>query len=302
MAVVYTKKDQGNSVTSGTGVPTHTAVAGDRYTDTATGNTYQYTTSWQTVSYSGGASSFIPPVGSFEVFRGRTFRVNNTTVDTVGGLDTLNNASSSAVALNTTLFCNKFTRLKYYASVVSTGRVTSIRGVDLQWYVGGGFRFISTWRVADTAYGSTCQNFHGLVGTIAEIVVGSATLVQVSTLTNCIFVGNDGADANLQVMHNDATGTCTKIDLGADFPANRTAGAEMTTMYAIEIYNALRSSEVKYSVTNLETGVIATGTITTNLPLATQGLAIQSARVMGTPLTNTGQWDQHKWGCSDITL
>lgn len=51
MAVVYTKKDQGNSVTSGTGAPTHTAVAGDRYTDTATGNTYQYTTSWQTVAY-----------------------------------------------------------------------------------------------------------------------------------------------------------------------------------------------------------------------------------------------------------
>lgn len=56
MAVVYTKKDQGNSVTTGTGAPTHSAVAGDRYTDTANGNTYQYTTSWQTVSYSAGSS------------------------------------------------------------------------------------------------------------------------------------------------------------------------------------------------------------------------------------------------------
>lgn len=58
MAVVYTKKDQGNSVTSGTGAPTHTAVAGDRYTDTATGSTYQYTTSWQTVSYSAGGLTY----------------------------------------------------------------------------------------------------------------------------------------------------------------------------------------------------------------------------------------------------
>lgn len=58
MAVVYTKKDQGNSVTTGTGAPTHTAVAGDRYTDTATGNTYQYTTSWQTVSYSAGGLTY----------------------------------------------------------------------------------------------------------------------------------------------------------------------------------------------------------------------------------------------------
>jgi hypothetical protein len=59
MAVVYTKTDQGNSVTTGTGAPTHSAVAGDRYTDTANGNTYQYTTSWQTVSYSAGSSGGI---------------------------------------------------------------------------------------------------------------------------------------------------------------------------------------------------------------------------------------------------
>jgi hypothetical protein len=33
-------------------------VAGDRYTDTVTGNTYQYTTSWQTVSYSAGGLTY----------------------------------------------------------------------------------------------------------------------------------------------------------------------------------------------------------------------------------------------------
>ena len=44
---------QGINQTTGTGAPVHSAVAGDRYTDTATGITYQYTTSWQTVSYSG---------------------------------------------------------------------------------------------------------------------------------------------------------------------------------------------------------------------------------------------------------
>ena len=46
MAIVYTKTDQGLTISTGTGAPTHTAVAGDRYTDTANGNTYQYTTSW----------------------------------------------------------------------------------------------------------------------------------------------------------------------------------------------------------------------------------------------------------------
>lgn len=49
---------QGINQTTGTGVPSHSAVAGDRYTDTATGLTYQYTTSWQTVSYSAGGLTF----------------------------------------------------------------------------------------------------------------------------------------------------------------------------------------------------------------------------------------------------
>lgn len=49
---------QGINVTTGTGAPTHSAVSGDRYTDTATGNTYQYTTSWQTVSYSAGGLTY----------------------------------------------------------------------------------------------------------------------------------------------------------------------------------------------------------------------------------------------------
>jgi hypothetical protein len=49
---------QGINQTTGTGVPIHSAVAGDRYTDTATGITYQYTTSWQTVSYSAGSLTY----------------------------------------------------------------------------------------------------------------------------------------------------------------------------------------------------------------------------------------------------
>ena len=246
--------------------------------------------------------SFIPPMGVNEVFRGRTFRYDSTTVDTYGGIATLNNASALAIVPNTTQEGNQYTRIRYYASIVSTGRVTSIRSTDLQWYLGEtGFRFVSTFRIADTAFGSTCQNFHGLIGTTSEIAVGGATNIQVSTLTNCIFVGSDGSDANLQVMHNDGSGTCTKVDLGASFPANRPSGSTSTDFYSIELYNQKDTTNVKYRVINLSTGAVAQGVLTTNLPANSQGLAIQSARIMGTPTTNTGQWEQHKWGCSDIT-
>lgn len=49
---------QGINQTTGTGAPVHSAVAGDRYTDTANGTTYQYTTSWQSVSYSAGGLTY----------------------------------------------------------------------------------------------------------------------------------------------------------------------------------------------------------------------------------------------------
>ena len=52
MAIIYTKTDQGLIVTTGTGAPTHTAVAGDRYTNTSNGNTYQYTTGWNLMALS----------------------------------------------------------------------------------------------------------------------------------------------------------------------------------------------------------------------------------------------------------
>jgi len=58
MPVLYIKTDQSSNVTTGTGVPTHSGVAGDRYTDKANGNTYQYTTSWQQVSYGAGGLTY----------------------------------------------------------------------------------------------------------------------------------------------------------------------------------------------------------------------------------------------------
>ena len=58
MGVIYTKTDQGSNVSTGTGVPTHSAVAGDRYTNLSNGNTYQYTTSWQQVAYGAGGLTY----------------------------------------------------------------------------------------------------------------------------------------------------------------------------------------------------------------------------------------------------
>lgn len=50
---------------------------------------------------------------------------------------------------------------------------------------------------------------------------GGVGAVNPSTLLNCILLANDETDTNLHIIHNDNTGTASKIDLGSDFLANQ---------------------------------------------------------------------------------
>lgn len=88
-----------------------------------------------------------------------------------------------------------------------------------------------------------------------------------SALTNCIFAGWDSADTNLQIMHNDGAGSCTKINLGAAFPANNPAA-----VYEAIFFCAPNGDAVGYRVKRLDTDDVAVGTITTDLPTKTTTL------------------------------
>ena len=57
MAVTYTYYAQGRKITVGTGVPAHSAVAGDTYTDLTSGLQYTYTTAWVSVGVGSSAVS-----------------------------------------------------------------------------------------------------------------------------------------------------------------------------------------------------------------------------------------------------
>ena len=232
---------------------------------------------------------FIPKLKGHETFRGVNFSNNSTTEVTSGGVTMSTTASAIARSVSSTNFATKQIRKGFYGTVVSAGRYTGIRGTALLWFMGGGFKYVCDVYISDTAFGSGCRQFYGLAGQTTDL--GYSDTILVSSLTNIIGVGSDALDANLQIFHNDATGTATKVDLGINFPANRTAGAELTTIYSIQLYNDSASTSVKYSVTNKETGAIATGTIATNLPLHTQGLNFFASRCMGAGVTNTGQFD-----------
>jgi len=247
-------------------------------------------------------TTFIPAFAPQEIFRGVTFSNNSTTVTTSAGITMSTTASNLAVSVSSTDFSTKQIRLRYYSTTVSGGRYTGTRGSALLWYIHGGFRYICDFRISDTSYASDCQQFYGMAGQTTDLAYGGVGLTQVSTLTNLIGVGNDGSDANLQIIHNDSSGNATKIDLGADFPSNRTVGAASSTMYSVTLYNPPTSSNVRYMVVNNGTGAVAMGEITTNLPSTTQGLNFFASRAMGGSggVTGSGQFELSKLGVNSL--
>lgn len=239
-------------------------------------------------------TSLIPAFKSSEIFRGVTYRNNSTSEDLYGGITMATTASVLAQSVGTTDFASRQIRKRFYGTTPATGRYTGTRGSALLWYLTGGWRFVCEVYISDTSYGSGCRQFYGMIGQTTDLTYNDTTTV--ASMLNVIGVGSDAADGNLQIFHNDNLSTCTKVDLGGLFPANRTAGAAMTTTYTIELYNANGSNEVIYRVVNNELDEVAEGTITTNLPISTQGLNFCASRTMGAPVTNSGQFDLIKLG------
>jgi len=119
----------------------------------------------------------------------------------------------------------------------------------------GGFFYSATFAVNSTT--ANQRTFVGLANTTGAISASSAP----SSLTNIVGVGWDSADTTLQLMYNDGSGTATKVNLGANFPANNTAA-----VYEITLFAPANGSNITYRVKRLDTDVVSNGTISTDLP------------------------------------
>lgn len=88
--------------------------------------------------------------------------------------------------------------------------------------------------------------------------------VDPSTYTNCLMFAKDVADANLQFMYNDGSGTCTKVDTGVVFTTL------IDKLLRLRIHAPAGGTTVTVELVNAETGVtIYSGvTGTTNIPAA----------------------------------
>lgn len=224
-----------------------------------------------TTDSSGVATVTIPGTGAAAwKWSGRvTALAGSSAISTVGLAGPTTTGSTGAGVISTSSYFTSLPR-RNNSATASTTAVTGLRGADgLIYFLGpsagiGGFEMSFVYGVGTGATVSSHRLFIGLRDSTA-----AATDAEPSSYTNIIGIGYDSADTQLQIMHNDATGAATKVALGASFPKPSTADQ---TVYLLELTSIAGSGEVTYRVTALNSGAVASGTITTNLPAATQGL------------------------------
>lgn len=162
---------------------------------------------------------------------------------------------------------NLYAHMQRVAWRVTTASTTAVAGGRFnsnRWTVGGntaglgGFSMAMRWGQS-TGAASTTRAFVGMRDSVIP------TDVDPSTLTNICGMGWDASDTNIQFIHNDGSGTATKIDLGASFPKPTANQADVYELAMFSPPNGVAQS-VGYRITNLATGAVATGFVTTNLP------------------------------------
>jgi hypothetical protein len=218
-------------------------------------------------------------VGSAEIARGYRAQHNSTTVLAENIATGTLQGTATAVAVSNTSIQTKKTRLKIGVSTPALNGICGYRSTSAFNIVGTGWKFCVGFGVSDTAFNTSARQFYGMTAITASL--GLSSTVTVESLTNIIGIGSDASDTNLQVFHNDGSGTATKIDLGSNFTANRTSGAVATDFFVFEMYNPFDSMNVYYKVTSLENNVTVEGTITTNLPNDTTPITMQAVRTSG---------------------
>lgn len=110
------------------------------------------------------------------------------------------------------------------------------------------------------------------IGLTNSYVVSDPGNVQPDTILNCILVGKMASSNNLHIIHNDATGLATTIDLGVNYPFTNTT----KYYYCIEWLKLRGTTDVVVKVTRIdETGatISVSHTLTTDLPIGITNLS-----------------------------
>lgn len=195
--------------------------------------------------------------------------------------DGLNAPTATGTATARTQASTSFVTGMRRCGFVSAATAASVAGARLgsaQFWRGnvaqaGGFFYVTRFMISDASLVTTANMFAGLQASTA-----APTDVAPSTLVNQLGVGCDNGDTVLQ-LYAAGSAAQTRTSLGASFPVNTVT----TDIYELALYAPPNGASVMYQVTRLNTGAIATGTISAgaNLPSTTTFMTPQIWRSNG---------------------
>lgn len=198
----------------------------------------------------------------------------NTTLDAFG-LSVIN--TGTATARDNRVTTNIFTltpRIGYVSTTATTNSVAGVRNNITQTFLGdgsgkGGFYWSLTGGISSASTIAGLRGFAGFLGNANSFTSSSDP----SSLTNIFGFAFDAGETQWSFIHNDGSDTAAKIALngGTGLPTNTIS----TDLYEFRIWSVANSQVVNYRIRNLSTGVIASGSVSTDLPTGTTGMGWQ---------------------------
>ena len=208
---------------------------------------------------------------------------NATTVPGVFGMSAMTATGTATTrTISTTNLLTRMSRIGY-VSVATAGGLSGIREAQNKFTTGaggglGGFHYRTRFGVSDAATVAGARMFVGLSASS-----GAPTNVEPNTLVNSVGVAQLSTSTNLQFYCAGSSAT-TAIDLGVNFPA-ATLSADA---YELTLFSSSASGNISYRVLRLNTGAMATGTISTGLPTSTTLMGHQIWRTNNATLLAVG--------------
>jgi hypothetical protein len=143
----------------------------------------------------------------------------------------------------------------------------------------GGFHAVFTFGVSDAATVADARVFVGMQASASAI--GN---VNPSSLLNVVGIGCDAGETTLSVMSNDGAGAATRSSLGANFPSQSLS----TDWYELVLFAGPNASAISWQLSRLNSGHVAQGTLSSDLPGSSVFLAPQAWRNNGTTALAVG--------------
>lgn len=187
---------------------------------------------------------------------------NGTAIVADGAAALTATGTATAASVATTNRHKMIRGLEYLVTAAATTAVAGFREGANQQFFGnsagnGGFFLVCRFGPATGVATTTNRCFVGMTTS-----TGAPTDVEPSTLTNMFGVGWDAADANIQFMNNDGSGTATKTSLDIAVPT-----ADRTSVYELAMFCAPNSTTVYYTFKDLaEGGSSVSGNVSSDIP------------------------------------